>query len=70
MSYEDLEDARAKRTAKEKAAMAKGKRGRKRKGEAAAVEAEAGVPVPIENVTHSSEISQSTPWRAPVAKMY
>lgn len=70
MSYEDLEEARAKRAAKEKAATAKGKRGRKRKGEAAAVEAEAGVPVPMENVTHSGEISQPTPWRAPVARMY
>lgn len=70
MSYEDLEEARAKRAAKEKAAMAKGKRGRKRKGEAAAVEAEAGVPVPMENVMQSGEISQSTPWRAPVARMY
>ena len=35
MSYEDLEGARAKRTAKEKAAADKdkGKRGRKRKGQ-------------------------------------
>ena len=70
MSYEDLEEARAKRDAKERAAATKGKRGRKRKVEAAAVEAEADVTAPILNVTQSGEPSQSTPWKAPVARMY
>ena len=70
MSYEDLEEARAKRAAKDRATAVKGKRGRKRKVEAAAVEAEADVTAPILNVTQSGEPSQSTPWKAPVARMY
>ena len=50
MSYEDLEEARAKRAAKEKAATGKvkGNRGRKRKSpapEAGSSEAEAGSSV-------------------------
>jgi len=40
MSYEDIEEARAKRAAKEQAAAGKGKRGRKRKSPAE----EAGAP--------------------------
>jgi hypothetical protein len=70
MSYEDLVEARAKRTAKEKAAASKKKRGRKRNGENSAPDAEAGMSAPMENVTPPSEPSQSTPWRAPVARMY
>lgn len=74
MSYEDLVEARAKRAAKERAAASKAKRGRKRKGEDAALEAEAEaeaiVSAPMENVMQSGEPSESTPWRAPVARMY
>src|SRR5437773_1943466 len=41
MSYEDLEEARAKRAAKEKATAGKGKRGRKRKSPTPEAEAHA-----------------------------
>lgn len=59
MSYEDLEEARAKRAAKEKATADKGnaKCGRKRKR-----------PSPEED---SSVLTEAPgPWRAPVARMY
>jgi len=42
MSYEDIEEARSKRAAKEQAAAVKGKHGRKRKG----LVFEADAPVP------------------------
>ncbi|KAI9771953.1 MAG: hypothetical protein M1839_002586 [Geoglossum umbratile] len=70
MSYEDLEEARAKRAAKEKANVTagKGKRGRKRKNLASEAEPEAKV------ARMSDEPEPATapvaPWRAPVAKMY
>ena len=64
MSYEDLEEARAKRAAKEKTSSGKVKRGRKRKS----AEPELGVPEPETEVTRMSEIPE--PWRAPVAQMY
>lgn len=85
MSYEDLEEARAKRAAKEKATAGKGKRGLKRKSPTleaeAEVEVQAGSPkvmtdslVPMEKVSRMSEIGPAktleTPWRAPVARMY
>jgi hypothetical protein len=61
MSFEDLEEARAKRAAKEKSSLGKVKSGRKRK-----------VPV-LETgaaglVVQMSEAPE--PWRAPVARMY
>jgi hypothetical protein len=77
MSYEDLNEARAKRTAKEKATAGKGKRGRKRKSPAP----EAGVLEPKTKVARMSEAEPARapvaqvsevaePWRAPVARMY
>lgn len=85
MSYENLEEARAKRAAKEKATVGKGKRGLKRKsptpGTEAEVEAQAGSPkvvtdssVPKEKVARKSEIGAAKTlealWRASVARMY
>jgi hypothetical protein len=58
MSYEDLEEARAKRSAKEKTSLDKGKRGRKRKS-----------PV-LETVVAKPVVQMTEPWRAPVARMY
>ncbi|KAF1937031.1 hypothetical protein EJ02DRAFT_357719, partial [Clathrospora elynae] len=60
MSYEDLEEARAKRAAKEKRSLSKAKRGRKRKSPAP----EAGVAEPVVQISEVLE-----PWRAPVARM-
>ena len=70
MSYEDLEEARAKYAAKEKANVtaSKGKRGRKRKNLASEPEPEAkvarmsDVPEPV--------TAPIVPWRAPVVRMY
>ena len=82
MSYEDLEEARAKRVAKEKATVGKGKRGLKRKSPTPEPEPEAqmGSPnmtdpsVPKDKVTRASEVEPAktlgVPWRAPVARMY
>ena len=76
MSYEDLEEARAKRNAKEKAIASKGKRGRKRKNPAPETEAEVevGSSVPKDKVARISEVEPEKdalmPWRVPVAKMY
>lgn len=82
MSYEDLEEARAKRAAKDKATAAKGKgkRGRPRKNPALETEAEAGAgadaeAVSQEEVARLSEVDVEParplfPWRAPVANMY
>jgi septum formation inhibitor MinC len=72
MSYEDLEEARAKRAAKEKATAGKGKRGRKRKSPAPEPEPE---PEPEAKVARMSEVPEPAkapvaPWRAPVARMY
>lgn len=71
MSYEDLENARAKRAAKEEATASKGKRGRKRKSPAL----EAGALVPKSKTARASEVlvpgaNPAKPWRAPVARMY
>jgi hypothetical protein len=73
MSYEDLEEARAKRAAKEEAAASTRERGRKLKGcalgthtvssmgkDKATQAGDGGMP------TQASTI----PWRAPVARMY
>jgi len=56
MSYEDLEEARAKRTAKEKATAAKvkGKRGRKRKNLAPEIEVEAEAEMRVVDEAGSS----------------
>ena len=84
MSYEDLEEARAKRATKEKAraAKGKGKRGRKRKSpaldtkaeaeaEANSQEEEAGSSVPENKMARMGEVEPTGAlWRAPVAKMY
>ena len=75
MSYEDLEEARAKRVAKEKATAAKGKgkRGRKRKSQAEAnsQEEEAGSSVPKNKMAQMGEVEPAGAlWRTPVAKMY
>lgn len=59
MSYEDLEEARSKRAAKEKATKGKAKRCRKRKSPA---------PEPETKVTRMNKVP--APWRAPVARMY
>ena len=61
MSYEDLEEARAKRATTENTSLSKGKRDRKRKSPAL----EAGV---TESAVQTSEAP--VPWRAPVARMY
>jgi hypothetical protein len=71
MSYEDLEEARAKRAAKEKATASKGERGRKRKSAIL----EAGTLVPKGKTARASEVlvlgeDSAEPWRAPVARMY
>ena len=76
MSYEDLEEARAKRSEKDKAAASKGKgkRGRKRKSASPEAEVEAGPSIPKVKVARISEVelaeATGLPWRAPVAKMY
>jgi hypothetical protein len=61
ISFEDLEEARAKRAAKEKTSLDKGKRGRKRKSPVL----ETGVAKPVVQMSETQE-----PWRAPVARMY
>ncbi|KAF1978792.1 hypothetical protein BU23DRAFT_563689 [Bimuria novae-zelandiae CBS 107.79] len=83
MSYEDLEEARAKRAAKDKATAAKGKGkcGRLRKNPAPGTAADT-VPLEEEVVDSSAPKNKEArlsdveparplfPWRAPVAKMY
>jgi len=68
MSYEDIEEARAKRAAKE-VINGKGKHGRKWKSapEAGKLEPEPE-PEPEPEVTRMIEAPE--PWRAPVARMY
>jgi hypothetical protein len=61
MSFEDLEEARAKRAVKEKTSLDKGKRGRKRKSPVL----ETGGAKPVVQMSETPE-----PWRAPVARMY
>ena len=71
MSYEDIEEARIKRAAKD-ATKGKGKRGRKRKS----IELEADKPEPDEPdepdpLPQVARIIEAPgPWRAPVARMY
>jgi hypothetical protein len=65
VSYEDLEEARAKRAVKEKSTLGKvkGKRGRKGRSPAP----DAGTPQPEIDVTRISAVLE--PWRAPIAQM-
>ncbi len=65
MSYEDIEEARAKRAAKE-VIKGKGNRGRKRKSAAL----EAGKPEPELEPEVARMVEAPEPWRAPVAQMY
>ncbi|KAF1935320.1 hypothetical protein EJ02DRAFT_471288 [Clathrospora elynae] len=65
MSYEDLEEARAKRAAKDRTlGKVKGKRGGKGKSPAP----EAVTPQPEIDVTRMNVVLE--PWRTPVAQMY
>ena len=85
MSYEDLEEARAKRATKEKVTTGKGERGSKCKSRTP--EAEAGAraqagslkvvtdpPVPKNDVVGTGEVDPArtleAPYRTPVARMY
>jgi hypothetical protein len=69
MSFEDLEEAKARRAAKEEAAAKRGQCSRKRKG--LALEADV---VPTAKTVRVNEVlapmNASAPWRAPVARMY
>ncbi|KAF5852433.1 hypothetical protein GGP41_007835 [Bipolaris sorokiniana] len=66
MSYEDLEEARAKRAAKEKVVAERGKAKRGRKREVA--QPDSYELEPTIQVARMSEVVG--PWRAPVARMY
>ena len=74
MSYEDLKEARAKRTAEEKANVTanKGKRGRKPKSFAPEAQPEAEAEDKVARVSYVPEPATASvaPWRAPVARMY
>jgi hypothetical protein len=63
MSFEDLEEAKAKRAARDEAAARKEQRGRKCKG--TALEADV---VRTAKTVRVNEMP--APWRAPVARMY
>ena len=70
MSYEDLEEARARRVAKKKATSSEGKRGHKRRSSAPE-------PSPLESMAKLIRMSQEgstktpvAPLRAPVARMH
>ena len=65
MSYEEIDEARAKRAAKE-VIKGKEKRGQKRKSAAL----EAGEPGPEPEPEVARIIEAPEPWRAPVARMY
>ena len=62
MSYEDLEEARAKRAAKEQAMAGKGKRGRKRKNETAEA-------AEVAEAAEAAEAVGAPEAKAPVARM-
>jgi hypothetical protein len=66
MSYEDPEEARTKRAAKEKTTLGKAKGKRGRKGRRPTLEA--GTPQPEIDVTRRNVVLE--PWGAPVAQMY
>ena len=67
ISYEDLEEARAKRTAKEKATADKGKGKRERKRKSPIPEEGSSVPTDNEVL---EPVKAPAPWRAPVARIY
>jgi hypothetical protein len=69
MSFEDLEEAKVRRAAKDETAAQKGQRGRKRK------ELASEAPPPLSKAVRTGEViasgnSPATSWRIPVAKMY
>ena len=73
MSFQDLEEARAKRAAKEQALAGKPKRGRKRKSDA--LEGSTVLRSPKPTVAQRIDAPELThapvsTWRAPVARMY
>jgi hypothetical protein len=73
MRFEDLEEARTKRAAREQASAGKAKRGRKRKTNA--LEGSTALPSPEPKVVQRSNAPELThapvsAWRAPVARMY
>ena len=72
MSYKDLEEARAKRAAKEKpdTIADKGKRGRKRKSPALEAEAEAEAKMVQISDMPEPAMTPTALWRAPVARIY
>lgn len=65
ISYEDIEEAWAKRAAKE---VVKGKRKRGRKRRSAALEA--GEPEPEPELDVAKNIGAAEPWRAPMSRMH
>ena len=67
MSYEDLEEARAKRTAKEKATADKGREISRRKRKSSAP---ANGSFVLTNNEVLEPMEAPMPWRAPVARMY
>ncbi|MCJ1279153.1 hypothetical protein MMC21_006977 [Puttea exsequens] len=75
MSYEDVEEARTKRVAKEKATASKGKRGRNCKNPAPEPEPEVETVSSVleDKMGRMSEVeptkSLRAPWRAPVARI-
>jgi hypothetical protein len=73
MSFQDLEEARSKRAAKDRATAEKKTRGRKRKS--AAAEENVYSSLSGDKAVEMSEVLPSrqkpaSPWRAPVARMY
>jgi hypothetical protein len=73
MSFQELEEARSKRAAKDRANAEKKTRGRK--GKRAAVEEHASSSESADKVLEMSEVlpprqKPALPWRAPVARMY
>ena len=72
MSFEDLEEARAKRAAKGQASAGKSKRGRTRKSDA--LEESTSLLSPNPKVVQRSDAPEAhapaSAWRAPIAKIY
>lgn len=70
MSYEDLEEARTKRAAKDEAAAGKIKSSRKRKGASSKSGAtESNATEPQTEAARASKAPAPEPWRAPAARM-
>ncbi|KZM23621.1 hypothetical protein ST47_g5240 [Ascochyta rabiei] len=70
--YEDLEQSRIQRDAKDKAAAEKGKRTCSRKRKAATQDVQEDRPLHVrkDKVDRRSEDLEPVQWKAPVAKMY